>query len=505
MIIAMIKTIKVPFVTTLSFTSTVSQSLSTRFLWQLLLVILFLRLMTLGLYPLMDTSEARYAEMARKMVELNDWVTPMFDYGVPFWGKPPLSFWSQAIGIKVFGLNEFAVRFPAWLFHFLSCMLIVKIGRDVINLRTGLLAAVIYSSTVLGLVASGVVLTDPALSFSILLAFCGFWKGVHDGDIYFARLGFVGLGLGLLAKGPLVLVLFGLPAFTWIVFNQRWSALIRLPWFSGCLLMCAIAVPWYVFAELKTPGFLDYFFVGEHWKRYVISQWSGDLYGSAHAQPLGTIWLQLLQALMPWTFLLPMIWWYQMKRKSEMVSGWCSFLWCWALGTPLFFTLASNILWTYVLPALPAWSMLLSQSLCHFTRIPRFFIAGFAVFTPLLLFAAIWEGSFIERPRNQASVIQRWSHLTRDNPHPIYYLNRFYSADFYSRGQAKTFDQIGQNVGRETFYLAIPKRKFNASLMERFAYCESKALINETFLLFCSAESHPKRYRSLKTKGIDRT
>lgn len=53
-------------------------------LWAVLVFILLLRLAGLGAYPLMDTSEARYGEMARKMLELGDWTTPMFDYGVPF-------------------------------------------------------------------------------------------------------------------------------------------------------------------------------------------------------------------------------------------------------------------------------------------------------------------------------------------------------------------------------------------------------------------------------------
>lgn len=46
----------------------------------------------MGAYPLMDTTEARYAEMSRKMLETNQWLVPQFDYGIPFWGKPPLSF-----------------------------------------------------------------------------------------------------------------------------------------------------------------------------------------------------------------------------------------------------------------------------------------------------------------------------------------------------------------------------------------------------------------------------
>ena len=46
------------------------------------------------------------------MAELNDWVTPWFDYGVPYWGKPPLAFWVTALGFKLFGVNEFTARLP---------------------------------------------------------------------------------------------------------------------------------------------------------------------------------------------------------------------------------------------------------------------------------------------------------------------------------------------------------------------------------------------------------
>ena len=89
--------------------------------------LIFLRVISLALYPLMDTTEGRYGEMARKMAEMSDWITPWFDVGVPFWGKPPLSFWMSALGIKIFGVNEFAVRFP----QFLAALTIVcmKINR----------------------------------------------------------------------------------------------------------------------------------------------------------------------------------------------------------------------------------------------------------------------------------------------------------------------------------------------------------------------------------------
>ena len=139
---------------------------SIRLLWGVLVAVLLVRLGTLGLYPLMDTSEARYAEIARKMLVSNDWITPMFDHDVPFWGKPPLSFWVQALSMKVFGIGEFSSRFSSWLLHVASCLLIVRFASQERSLRVGLIAAIIYSTCALGFLASGAVLTDGALAFA---------------------------------------------------------------------------------------------------------------------------------------------------------------------------------------------------------------------------------------------------------------------------------------------------------------------------------------------------
>jgi 4-amino-4-deoxy-L-arabinose transferase-like glycosyltransferase len=105
--------------------------------WLTLAVVLLVvaRLATLGAYPLMDSTESRYAEIARKMLETGQWLMPQFDYGVPFWGKPPLSTWLSAMAMAVFGVNEFAARLPSLLL-LLSCGALVggvaalRGGRD---------------------------------------------------------------------------------------------------------------------------------------------------------------------------------------------------------------------------------------------------------------------------------------------------------------------------------------------------------------------------------------
>ena len=70
------------------------------------------RLVSIGLYPLMDTTEARYGEIARIMVDSNNWLTPQIDYNIPFWGKPPMHTWASALSIHLLGDSEFAIRLP---------------------------------------------------------------------------------------------------------------------------------------------------------------------------------------------------------------------------------------------------------------------------------------------------------------------------------------------------------------------------------------------------------
>ena len=81
-----------------------------RALLVLVTAVVGVRLLTLAAYPLMDPTEARYGEIARKMLETGNWVMPQFDYGVPFWGKPPLSTWLSATSMAMLGSNEFAAR-----------------------------------------------------------------------------------------------------------------------------------------------------------------------------------------------------------------------------------------------------------------------------------------------------------------------------------------------------------------------------------------------------------
>jgi len=356
--------------TTGAVATTGASSEQRRWLLALLGAALLVRIATLGAYPLMDNTEARYAEIARKIVETDDWLMPQFKYGVAFWSKPPLSMWATAISYVLLGVNEFSARLPSLLESLPMVWMTYALGARRDGADVGLRASVVLVTTPLFLVCSGAVMTDPALVLGTTLSMAGFWQAMHGTGRVARAWGyafFVGLAIGLLAKGPVGVVLTLAPVGLWTVWKggigNAWR---RLPWWSGLALTIALAVPWYVLAERRTPGFLDYFLIGEHWKRFTESGWKGDMFGSAHSRPRGTIWLYALASTLPWSAL-----WIARLRASRKQGtldprsaddGWRAYLWLWMLAPAVFFTFAGNILFTYVLPGLPAFALLVGRA-----------------------------------------------------------------------------------------------------------------------------------------------
>lgn len=421
----------------------------------LVAVLALARLATLGVYPLMDTTEARYGEIARKMAEAGDWTTPWFDYGVPFWGKPPLSFWLTAASFRTLGVGEFAARLPQWIVGMLVAWLLWQWLATRSRTQAGYAVALLLGAA-LYLVASGAVMTDMALAAGTMLAMRGFWQGMHGAPA--ARgverwLFFGGVAIGLLAKGPVALVLIGMPVAAWTLATGSVRAAWRAhPWIRGLIAVGAVSLPWYVLAEMRTPGFLDYFLVGEHWLRFIVPGWSGDLYGSAHRFPRGTIWLFALAAVLPWSLVLPAALPYLRGGRAPDPAAcedrdWRLYLLFWGLAPCVFFTLAGNTLWTYVLPGLPALAALAAGFLARFdaARVSRVLVAGLALaLTGLGAFVAHVElGARAERD-SAKGLVAAYGALGSGREPLIFVGRRPFSAAFYSSGKAELVRDPGK-------------------------------------------------------------
>lgn len=438
-----------------------------RLVWALLLCPPLIRLLSLGSYPLADTTEARYGEVARLMAQSDDWITPQIHQGVPFWGKPPLSTWLSAGSIRLFGVSEFAVRLPS-LFIALAvlglvfCLAAKRRGRDF-----ALLATAGLGSSALFFIGSGVVHTDTALLLGTTLCMVAFWRSIAQaprGNRLWGHLFFIGLAIGLLAKGPVAVVLTGIPITLWTLWQKQWLTVWRrMPWFTGICLCLALSVPWYWMAEAKTPGFLRYFLIGEHWQRFVVPGWQGDLYGHAHAHPWGTIWRYWVSAAAPWSLVLCVALFSKPLRHGAVrllkhEDGWGAYLALWAVAPMLLFTPAGNILWTYVLPGLPALALLLTELLLPeqvLVRDTSIFsssrgarnILQVATVTSLL-FALAWvllAGGIVPEKKSQKDLVAAYLRdQTEQAGHLVYLFKRPQSAEFYSRGEAQCANETDQ-------------------------------------------------------------
>lgn len=411
-----------------------------------LVIVLVVRFVSLSAYPLADTTEARYGEIARVMAASGDWVTPQLEPGVPFWAKPPLSFWQGAASVSLFGSTEFAVRLPIFLNILFLLGLVYGLARYVYGPGIGVISTFIIISSFVGFISSGAVMTDSALVFATTLAMISFWLALEQRGAFWGYCFFLALALGFLAKGPVSWVLAGMPIVLWLSIYQKWSEVWnRLPFYDGMVLLLVLIAPWFIISELRTPGFLDYFFVGEHYLRFVESGWTGDRYGTAHDQPRGTIWLYAVVSFAPWSIiaLFLIVGWlgkFRAPFRSENVSGFTVYLLVWAIWPATFFTFSGNILPTYVLPGLPAFSILLATAL-YSTRRPWIFIS-FGLLMPLTVAFAGPLGlvNLVEK-HTQRNLV---AHARETYPDlPIAYLGDApHSARFYSNGTAMFFSNV---------------------------------------------------------------
>lgn len=432
---------------------TIETPRSTFFVFGTLLFLLFSRCLAMVVMPLNDKTEARYGEIARIMFDSGNWVTLQQAIGEPFWAKPPLSTWSSAFFMDLFGVHAWSARLPSMLFSLGILALVAFVVLKRHSRYFTYYAVLILAGSPYFFINAGVVMTDPALIFSTTLCLVAGWLALSEKSRIWGYLFFAGLGLGLLAKGPLVGVLVIIPLFLWGIQQKAYRVLWQnLPWITGSVLMFAIALPWYILAEIRTPGFLNYFIIGEHISRFLQSGWQGDKYGFAHAMPYGMIWIYLLGGVLPW-FGFAVVDYMMTRNQQKSVTkkpsdGWVSYLLFFAVTPLVFFTFSRNIIYTYTFSSIPAFALLFVEGI-HRQLFPSLtlkrcaFIASFMGSIFLLV-----SGLFLFKPnlvaKSQNRVIDAWQQQPDyKRAALIYWANQpDYSAQFYSQGRVKAVRDV---------------------------------------------------------------
>ena len=318
-------------------------------LWALLLLLAALR-------PLAVPDEGRYGEVGRWMLQSGDWLTPRLN-GLPFFHKPPLLYWLQAMSMGTFGVSAWALRLVPALHAGLMLVALYLAARTVATELIARRAVIMLGTSLTVLVGGQYINHDMLVATWIGVAIWCFGFSFMTGDrphAGWARLGFVACGLAMLSKGMIGFALPGLVLFVWLLWTRQFKKVLYLPWLSGLALFAAIVVPWFVLAQQKYPQFLNYMFIRQQVERYTATTFNNP-------QPWWLYLVAIALLFFPWVFFALA----QVTRGTRLAlrdgavaREWTGLCWIWVIAITVFFSIPNSKLVGYILPVIPALALL---------------------------------------------------------------------------------------------------------------------------------------------------
>lgn len=338
----------------------------------------------------MSPAEARYALVAREMLESGDWIQPRLNH-VRFYEKPPLTFWGVATSYRLFGFTEFASRLPSALAYVGTVVVTFLLALELVGSGTAPLAGLIYATSLGAFVFGRFLFTDTLLVLCSSIALLGLARvvrrpGFRSGPILF----YLGASLAGLTKGLIGLVfpiataaLYGL-----LVGGRPFLRRLR-PWL-GVAIVAVVLLPWHVLLAWRDPEFLPFYLGHEHFARFL-----GRRY-PVNFSPLSVpaFWISTLLWLFPWFLFLPAA----IPRRGRRWSRRLALAWIWTGVIMVFFTLTGSRMEYYALPAFPAFAVILGSAWRRFMirgrraaamLVPSFIAAAVGLAAaPLVFFSA---------------------------------------------------------------------------------------------------------------------
>jgi len=322
-----------------------------------LVLLVALYVSQIGGWVLQDPDEGRYAEIPREMIERDDWVTPKL-FHVDYFEKPPLLYWLTAASFETFGQTEAAARVTPAVSGIVTVLLTFLLGLRLLGPRAAWLGAGMLATMPLFFALSQALLIDMLLTACMTATLLGVY-GAHRAESKrgWALLVGVSVALGMLAKGLVAIILPGAIALAFLLWRRDFPTVRALLDWRVILVFLAVTVPWFALVSLRTPGFLEFFFVREHFHRF-----AGNA-GVRVGHPEGPLYYVpvVLLGPAPWTLVALVLAATQAGRRAfaAIPAEARAFCLLWFGIVFLFFSAASSKLGSYVLPALPPLALLL--------------------------------------------------------------------------------------------------------------------------------------------------
>jgi 4-amino-4-deoxy-L-arabinose transferase-like glycosyltransferase len=322
---------------------------------------------------LFDDADGAHAEAGREMLTLHDWVT-LHENGIRYLEKAPLPYWAMAISFRLFGVSESSARLAQGLGVLLLTFLLVRMGRRFLSAEAGLWAGVVCVTSFGPYLFTRILIPDLLVGLWIGLGLYFFLQGWQERRP--SRWSCWGLAatvaLNVLTKGLIGLVFPCTIIFVFLLLVGDLRYLLKMRLTSSTFVFFLVAAPWHVLATLRNPpagqakGFLWFYFVNEHFLRYIGKRYPVD-YGTF---PLVLFWGMILVWLLPWSAFLPQaIRQVRLRllrtaetRKSPEAALLLFFVW--AIVILLFFSFSTRQEY-YLAPALPALALILGSWLAR--------------------------------------------------------------------------------------------------------------------------------------------
>ena len=313
-----------------------------------IIVVLLLLVLSVYLYffqldkiALTDPDETFYAQTAKEMLARGEWLTPVL-YGKPQFEKPILFYSFVELSYKLFGVNEFAARFPSALFGFLGLIAAYFLGRLLFNDRAGLFSAVILATSIEYIILAVGCVTDMMLSTFLLFGVLFFFYGQVRKKEYFYPLSAAAFAFATLTKGPIFMLLPGFILAVYLLIIKDFTIFKK---FRTLVLSFAvfalIALPWYIIMyRLHAKSFVDEFFGFHNITRFLVPEHKtgSQIYYNIPV---------MLGGFMPWSVFLPLGFLEMFRGRDRRVSV---FVLLWFFIIFIFFSLSSTKLPTYIFP-----------------------------------------------------------------------------------------------------------------------------------------------------------
>ena len=313
--------------------------------------------------------EGRVASTAREMLADHDWIVPHSN-GLPRVVKPPLPYWAVAVTWKIVGsIDGWSARLPGALLGAIAVLLVMDLGRRVLGREGGIVAGLVWISTWFIIDEYRKAMADPYLAFFTLLSV---WAWVAAPPAPTPRqsalpprtvlilLFYISAGIAAMAKGHLILIHLPLAIVPYQLFRRRAPGR-PVVHVIGIVLMLLIALPWFVYVLKHVPD--------------TMHEWQEDAAAAnATVGPKQSPWFHYLANLpltaAPWTVLLivGLLMPWLGRRRRERRHAWVV---VWLLLTVLVFSLVPMKKNTYLLPAMPAQTLIIAAPIVAALRSRR--------------------------------------------------------------------------------------------------------------------------------------